>query len=257
MECCRLAQKRLRDRPERRSRVTAHCKVAFARAALQAGAIQNGDLPLAVPDQARALELAGCFRHARPAHAQHDREIPVGQRQFVALNSIANHQEPASEPLGHGMATVTNGDPANLIIQDLRVPHQDRPEAGVSLYLKLQERRLYPQAAPGDLDPGDRRRRVVSESSGKADRTFSADHPDFDARSVAERRNAGTDTRFRKIDELDRLARVPESLVSLQRDRLEMGGQPASFFRREGCKEVVLDSGLGGAEAVWINPLQH
>jgi hypothetical protein len=148
----------------------------------------------------------------------------VGQRQFVALDPIVNHQEPTSEPLGHGMAAVANGDPASLIVQDLRVPHQDRPEAGVLLYLKPQQRRLYPQTASGDLDLGDRRRRVVAESGGKTDRAFSADHPDFNARSVAERRNAGADARFRKIDELDRLTRVPKSLVSLQRDRLEMGG---------------------------------
>ena len=80
--------------------------VAFARAFLEAGSIEELDIAAAVSDEAACLQRLCQQGHGGAPDADHLGEVFLGQRQPVAADTVGGLQEPAAQPRGGAMGGV-------------------------------------------------------------------------------------------------------------------------------------------------------
>ena len=75
------------------------CRVTAARGALETAAIEYGDVPALIFDQAQTLERAGGRGDADATYAKHVRQKFVCDMKRVRVSAILTHQQPACEAL--------------------------------------------------------------------------------------------------------------------------------------------------------------
>lgn len=80
--------------------------VAFARRVLEPGAVEDTDLAVRVADKSRLSERRGSDRHAGSAGAEHHREIFMGERNLIKIDTIVRHEEPTRTTLVNAVQAI-------------------------------------------------------------------------------------------------------------------------------------------------------
>ena len=101
---------------------------AFARDLFQAGGIEHPDVPVAVSDQTRLLQLACGRGHPGPAHRQHHREELLCQRQVVGADPMTRQQQPTRAALLQAVSAVAGGGLQDLLVKAVRVTAKMSPQ---------------------------------------------------------------------------------------------------------------------------------
>jgi hypothetical protein len=104
-----------------------HDAVAPTRGLFEPPAIDDRDLTACRLDEALALEEVERLRHAGPPHAQHDRDVIVGERNVVPLEAVVAHQEPAREPLAEVVTGVAGGRLRGVELEQVGIGQQHLP----------------------------------------------------------------------------------------------------------------------------------
>src|SRR3954451_8589150 len=81
--------------------------VAFAGSGLKAAAVEDGDQPAGIADEACSLQDSRGDGNARAVHAQHHGDEFLGERHFIILDPVMSHQQPSSKALLQSVPSVT------------------------------------------------------------------------------------------------------------------------------------------------------
>ncbi len=196
---------------------------------------------MAVLDETRLLEGAGCDRHAGAAGAEHHGEILVGERNGVRANAVVGHQEPTRAALVDAVQTIAGGQLPEHIDVGLQIAIQQLAEPRVALADRMKVVRVNPHRRSGDLTVAIVGRRRCAQEQGKGRHPFPADRTDLDLVSIAHARDDRENAVQRKIDVADGVFRLVDLLANQKFDEFPArhdGGGGGGVKPAENCVSV-------------------
>lgn len=99
--------------------------VAVARDLFELGAIHDGQQTPPCPDDLGAFQDLDRQRHAGAPYAQHDRQKLVRQRQVIAIEPVAAHEQPPRQALLDVVAPIRERRMRGLDLKGLHVAQQE------------------------------------------------------------------------------------------------------------------------------------
>src|SRR5262245_3818243 len=199
--------------------------VAFARARLQPGPIDDLDMAAVIANKLRLLQRISDDRHGRAAHAQHLREELVGQLDVVAFEPVAGLQQPAAQAGFDGVQGIAGGGLLHLDEQHLAVVHDDVAD-GPALFRGLPKARGRDARARAlHLHHGARVRTAGAEPGQRPDRAFVSDRRRLDRVTLLHYRQQRDDAVVGEIDLVDAFALLLEDHALFERDLLQVRRQ--------------------------------
>src|SRR3984957_8684159 len=126
--------------------------IAFAGCRYEARPIEERDLPPTARNQAGALQLAGGIGDAWPLDPQHFGEQGLTDWQYVIVNAITHHQQPARQPLLEAVRAVARHRHQDLFEKGLGVGVHETVERRHRLDGAGERRARHPCRGPGDLN---------------------------------------------------------------------------------------------------------
>ncbi|EEF25309.1 conserved hypothetical protein, partial [Ricinus communis] len=113
--------------------------IAFADTGFEMRAIQYGNLPSTVADEACVLQFASRFGDGFASDTQQAGDIFLGDAQFVGLETILTQHQPSAQALVHGVVTVADGGLCHLGDERLGEAEHDMLQAATQFHLPFDD----------------------------------------------------------------------------------------------------------------------
>jgi hypothetical protein len=112
-----------------------------ARSLLQPSSVDDCHVTAFARNDATSFKVFHGKRHARPIRRHHHAKKIVGDRQFVAVNTVMRHEEPARDPLFEFAASVGECRVSSLYEEGMRVMQTAPPQSSALRERRAQLRR--------------------------------------------------------------------------------------------------------------------
>jgi hypothetical protein len=226
-------------------------RITLAAGGFEAISIDDGHAPSVVCDQTRRLEQLGREGDGPTPGAEHLPEDVVGDWERVGSDPIVGHEQPTAKTLLVGVESIARSRLKDLREECEQVMFDELAEGVQALNLGKECR-----CAHHERLSTHRRYGSNAANSGGNER-----HPDNplipDARHLDAATGAwsdqGNDAVERKMDRLDRFARLKENRLRRQSLRAKMGKQRIPFQRGQRLEDAVPERSVCGAHRVQLD----
>src|SRR5258706_4442924 len=126
--------------------------ITFTRFFGEAIPIKYRNLPAAALNQTCAFQLSDSIGDGWPLNTEHYGEKILGHRQYVLVTTVANHEQPASQPLLKAMHTVAPRRHQDLLDKGVNIIGHEILEGRDRLHRPCEGRARHLGCAARDLD---------------------------------------------------------------------------------------------------------